>query len=490
MKKTVTGYRLIFGYLGIFMMMVGLINFLPIIVIIFYPEDMTYINHFLLSGTVSIIMGYGLFRLIKNNEKGQLERHQDVILIFLVWTVAILLSSIPFLLLNDFNLTQSIFEVTSGYSTTGLTVVNVSHTPKIYLMFRSLMQFFGGIGLVLVLTSAISDKYGMRLYNAEGHNDKLLPNLAKSARLIISLYITYIALGTLLYVIFNMSFFDAINHSIAAVSTGGFSTRQASIGHYNNVGIEIITIVLMLLGSTNLVIHLNLFKGRIKKIYKHIELKLLLGLTIVLLPLMTLSILSFYDGRWGYAIRHGIFQFVSAATTTGFQTVESFDNLPYFFLVSVIILMIIGGGIGSTAGGIKQYRIGLALKHLIWNIRTKMSHQKTIHAHSIYKFDQYAEISAEDINQNNAHIFLYVGVLWIGVMAYSAAGYDLMASLFEFASALGTVGLSIGIIGPNISSSILWTTTIGMFLGRLEFFVIIIALTQIGQDIFTKRAYK
>ena len=179
--------------------------------------------------------------------------------------MSILISAMPFYMTGLFSFTESVFEVTSGYSTTGFTVVNVETIPPIFLIYRSLLQFFGGVGFVLVLTSAISDRLNMRLYNAEGHSDKLVPNLIRSGRIILSIYVGYILVGTIFLVIFGMTPFDALNHAICAVATGGFSTKAMSIGYYDSVKIEVTIMILMLLGGTNFFVHLMLIRGKLKK---------------------------------------------------------------------------------------------------------------------------------------------------------------------------------------------------------------------------------
>ena len=486
-KKIVTGYPLLFGYLGYFLMMIGFIILLPLSAIFIYGENVSEAKNFIVPGVFTIILGYFLSRLLRNKETSKLERHQDVLLIFLVWIIAIMCSAIPFLLSGNYNFTQAVFESTSGYTTTGLTVVDVTQTSKAFLLFRSLLQFFGGVGLVLVITSAISDKYGMRLYYAEGHNDKLLPNLARSARLILSIYMIYIMCGTIFYTIFGMSTFDAFNHAIASLSTGGFSTKAASIGHYQSFPIEVITMILMLLGSTNLIIHLFIFRAKFKKAFHHVEIKLFLILTLFFIPIITLSMMHTNDGGLTNNLRVGVFQFLSALTTTGFQTVEHFSGLPILINLCVIILMIIGGGIGSTSGGIKQYRVALSVKNLYWNIRDKMSHQRTIHTNYIKKYGKDVIVTAEDAQNNQSFIIMYLLTLIFGTLIFTSFGYSLEESLFEFSSALGTVGLSIGIISQQSHPIILWTTIIGMFMGRLEFYVVIIALSKIGMDLSKRK---
>ncbi len=478
----IKGYRLIFGYLGLFMMMIGLIVLLPVIMVIFDAGEASEAGYFIIPGALAIIIGYLLHNMIRGKTLARLERHQDAILIVMIWVTAILFASVPFMLTGIYGFTQSVFESTSGFSTTGLTVVDVTVTSKTFLLFRSIMQFFGGVGLVLVLTSAVSDRYGMRLYHAEGHYDKLLPNLLRAARLILSLYLGYIILGTTLLSAFGMSLFDAFNHAIASVSTGGFSTQVASIGHYDSVAIETVTMALMILGSTNLVLHLLLFKGKLRKFAHHAELKLFLFFILFLMPLMVLSFGQATGSSFGTALRHGLFQFMSAITTTGFQTVASFHGLPAFFIVGVIICMIIGGGIGSTAGGIKQFRVALSLKHIWWNIRNRLSNKKTLHTDFIARYGKDIEVTQNDLLANNAHIALYILTLIIGTTIVSAYGYPLTEALFEFASALGTVGLSIGIVGFDTPPLMLWTFTFGMFLGRLEFFVVFIAIAKLIFD--------
>lgn len=477
-QKYVSGYRLILGYLGLTVFFVGIFCLIPLFVLISYPNEIEYAKYFIVPGVISIFIGYMLSLLIKNVEVKKLEHHQDAVLVIFVWVTAILICSTPFWMTEKYSFIQGLFEATSGFTTTGLSVVDVAAAPKMFLLFRSLLLFLGGVGLILVFTSVLSDRYGMRLYNAEGHNDRLIPNLVKSARLILLIYSGYILLGTVFYVIFDMPLFDAINHSIASVSTGGFSTQTNSIGEYNSIGIEIVTIILMLLGSTNFFVHLYLIKGKIKNVWNHSESKFLFGAFIVFLPLIFLSIkkidsLSFFD-----KIRITVFQFVSAITTTGFQTVPTFVGLPVIFNVFVILLMLIGAGMGSTGGGIKLQRILIALKSFYWNVRNRIQNKRTIHVNTIYKVGTKINIDEREQIDVFSFIFIYLMIFLIGTLVFISYGNSLIDSMFEFASSLGTVGLSVGITGYNAPYGILLMSMIGMFLGRLEIFVVIYALLK------------
>ncbi|OHE27186.1 MAG: hypothetical protein A2102_02975 [Tenericutes bacterium GWF2_38_8] len=486
-KKITSGYPLILNYLGIFAILIGIINLFPLIVLAFYPEELDQALFFVVPGIITILIGLLINFFFRGAVKGRFERHQDAILVVLIWILAIFASAMPFILTGDYNLTQAVFETSSGYSTTGLTVVDVTVTPKIFLFFRSWLQFVGGIGLVLVLTAAISDKFGMRLYNTEGHTDKLVPNLIRSGRIIILIYVGYIFAGFILYMIFGMSPFDAINHAICAVATGGFSTQAGSIAAYNSLAIEIVTMVLMILGGTNFLAHLMLLSGKFKNFFSHIEIKSIAIIILIATVFSILILTPFYGGSFSLALRYGSFQFISAITGTGYQSIPSFLGLPAAFYGILVIGMIMGAGVGSTCGGMKQYRVALAFKSLFWSVKDQLFHKNIIRKHYINKLGNKMVVDKDDISQNYAFLQFYIMVLIVGTLIFSAFGYSLEDSLFEFASALGTVGLSVGITGYNAHPLILWTSTLGMFLGRLEFYVIFIAISKMFIDLTRKK---
>ncbi len=486
-KKVLSGYLLILNYLGVFAMLVGIINLTPLMLVVFWPHEAEYARFFLWPGLSSILIGGLIVLLFKGYEKGRLERHQDAVLVVFIWLLAMFISAWPFVLSGQYSFTQGMFESTSGYTTTGMTVTDVENAPHIFLLFRSLMQFFGGVGLVLVLTSIISDRYGMRLYSAEGHGDKLMPNLIRSARTILSIYVGYIILGTLAYVIFKMPVFDAVNHAISSVATGGFSTKAASIGHFNSVPIEIITIVLMILGGTNFFVHLMLIKGRLKPVISHIEVKFLGILALIVLPLFVISLMQVNAETFGQALRIGLFQFVSTITTTGLQIVPSVNLYPTSMMFLTIFLMMIGASIGSTAGGMKLYRVALAFKSVFWNVRDMLGHRKTVRTRFVNKVGVRSVIEKEDITTNYAFLMIYVIIQVIGIFIFTTQGYSFQDSIFEFTSILGTIGLSVGIISPAAPSLILWTGMVGMLIARLESIVILIAISKIYLDIVHRK---
>ncbi|HAQ56488.1 MAG TPA: potassium transporter [Acholeplasmatales bacterium] len=477
-RKEVTGWRLILGYLGVTVEVVGAFCFVPLITLFFYPDEIGYAKDFIIPGALALTAGYMLSLFIKGNPVKRLEKHQDALLIVLAWIIMIVICAMPYLMSGDYNFIQSLFEATSGFTTTGLSVVDVASAPHIILLYRSLTLFIGGVGLVLVITSVLSDRYGMRLYSAEGHSDKLLPNLVKSARLILLIYLLYIVIGVIAYVIFGMPVFDAFNHSIAAVSTGGFSTEVDSIGAYHSLAIEIVTMALMLLGATNFFVHLQLLKGRIANVLRHGEMILLLALIALGLPVFVATLIIDSGYGFGEALRIGSFQLISAITTTGFQTVASFRTLSGIFNGFVIVLMLIGAGIGSTGGGIKQQRVLISLKSIVRNIRANIANHRKLTTIFLNKAGTKSVLEEHEKNDAVSFVLLYLIIFIVGSLIFTAYGYPLGDAMFEFASSLGTVGLSVGITGFSAPNGILLTSIFGMFVGRLEIMVILYAFAR------------
>ncbi|MFA7417142.1 MAG: potassium transporter TrkG [Acholeplasma sp.] len=472
---------LIFHYLRVFLYMIGIITLIPLIVLLFYPGEMPEAVNFIVPGTLMIFLGFIVTKFFQEKEKLKLSKNQNYQLVFLIWIFAILVSAIPFLMTGNYSFTQAIFESTSGYSTTGLSVVDVDNTYNIYLFHRSFMQLVGGVGLVLVVTSTFANKYGIYLYSSEGHSENLIPNLIKTSRLIITFYLSFIGLGTVLYVLFGMPTFDAINHAIAAVSTGGFSTHTQSIGGYNSIAIEIVTIFLMLLGSINFLVHLMLIKKQFKKVFNHSELRTFVVVAMIFSGLSIASLLNQYSVS--DSIRLGIFQTISSITTTGFTVMDSFSGLPHAFIFGIVIMMLIGGSSGSTSGGIKQHRLSLMLHDIQWGLHSKLYDSRVIKSKVIYKFGNKVIVNNKEIKENYRFISIYILFWMVSSLTITFFGYNIMDSMFEVASALGTVGHSIGVMTYHSNPVVLWIGIIAMFLGRMEFYIIIIAIGKVFLDI-------
>jgi trk system potassium uptake protein TrkH len=474
-------YQVIAAYSGFIFILAGIISLFPIIVTLFRPEELVYAKDFLVSSLISIGFGSTLWVIFRKRQSVDITVMEGGIVVLFSWIVTCIISSLPFVFILHLNFTQAIFESVSGWTTTGLSVLNVSETPHCILLWRSIMQLAGGAGLVIIMLSTIAGPAGPGLSAAEGRGTQLVPNVRRSARLVANIYIAYAVVGVVAYILSGMSIFDAINHSFTAISTGGFSTRVESIGYWNSSKIECISIFLMFFGNLNFLTAYLLFTGKFRAVSRNGEIRLFAFLlavsSLILLLLVTLPLYQNLEK----GLRVAVFESISALTTTGFSTVSynDWNSTGFLFL---IVLMLIGGGAFSTAGGIKQYRIYLLLKSIQWRFQRAFLPKTAITDNSVWFGDTEETINDNHISQISSFVFLYLIVYIVGVVILTAHGYSLRDSLFEFASALGTVGLSIGITQASSPPSILWSEIIAMFLGRLEFFIIIISILKIVRD--------
>ena len=512
MKKTASGYRLIFGYLGLFIAFVGVALLLPLIGLIdplIRPESYDWYC-FVIPSAAAIIGGSFMFGiLIAGRTKAQLGKHQDSILLVLIWLCAIFISAVPFLLEKDMNLsfTDAMFETTSCYATVGLSIFKPEfyegvNPHRLFVIYRAILCFLGGIGLVLIITSAISDRYGLKLYLAEGHNDKLMPNLARSARIILALYSGFMVFGYILYMLAGMNSYEAFVHSISAFATAGFSTRADGIAGFasssNYWAIQVVSIVLMLLGALNFLLALFLITGKFKKVFKDCEVRFFGILCLIFIPVFFLSALYARSGQnfgAGKTFVESSFTYLSAITTTGFANVTNLKTLGQGTLLLVTVMTIIGGGMGSTSGGVKQYRFILAFKSFYWNTREATAPANKIFPHFIYRCGNDKEVHHDEIANALGFILLYVTVLFVGSLLVCVFNQGIDPnlnsfgdSLFEFANALSCTGLSVGVSQASTVAA-KWTFIAGMFAGRLEILAIYFAFFRAVRDLFRKETY-
>jgi len=404
------------------------------------------------------------------------------IIVLVSWLTVIVFSAWPFTDVLGIPFSRAIFESVSGWTTTGLSVVDVTAAGPMILFWRSVIQLAGGAGLAIIMMSAIVGPTGVGISSAEGRSDQLVPHVRQSARLVLIIYTAYAVAGSLAYWMAGMSLFDAVNHAFAAVSTGGFSTRPDSIGYWNSISVEAVTFPLMLLGNLSFVTAWFLWRGKLRFVFKNGEVRL----QSVLMPLSA-AVVFIYTCQTlypqiGKAMRVAVFETVSALTTTGFSTV-SYGNWNSFGVILLISLMLIGGGTCSTAGGIKQFRIYLLFKLLFYEIKRHLIPRAAVTEFPIWEGNRRVFLDDAKFRQVTVFVFLYMAVYGLGVMILCSYGYSLSDSLFEFASALGTVGLSVGVTSAQMPDGALWAEIFAMFLGRLEFIVVIISFLKIGKDI-------
>jgi len=474
-------YRIIAGYTGLIGMIVGAIILLPLLLLAVYRQEAYLATAFALPGVALGAGGFVLWRWLVPNTNTGLTFQEGTVVVVLSWATAIVAGATPFMLGAGLDWTQAMFESTSGWTTTGLSVVDVTQAPMIYLFYRSLIQYAGGAGLAIITLSALVGPSGAGVSSAEGRGEQLAPHVRRSAKLVLAIYVGSLAAAMPLLRAAGMDWFDAINHAMAALSTGGFSTRPESIGHWDSPHVEAVVVLLMLMGMLNFLTSYALLRRQVRRAGRNTEMRL----AAALIPLFSLILLfgvtlGLYPSL-GKSVRVAVFETVTALSTTGFATVDyrPWNGLGWLIL---ILLMMIGGGTGSTAGAIKQYRIYVMLQALVWEVRRALMPGRAVSRPYVWQGERKEYLTDERVRQVGVFVFLYVATYFAGSMVLAWHGYTLPESLFEFASALGTVGLSVGVTLPDAPPAVLWTEMAGMFLGRLEFFTILIGIAKIAAD--------
>lgn len=467
--------------IGKLSLLIGFFVMSPVVILPWFPEESHFATSFLIPGGASVLFGILLCLFGKKDSelamdwRSQLGRSSLTVLF--AWGWGVLVGAVPFVLADQMRIIPALFEAVSGWTTTGLSAIDVSITPKIFLFHRSFMQYCGGLGFIVMMIIFISNKQSMNLYHAEGHPDKIMPNIKRTAQAIFIIYNICLVLGSVAYRIAGMSWFDSICHCMCSLSTGGFSTRLDSIGYYKSLPIEVITIVLMIIGTTNFAALILLSKGKIRSFFRVSEVKFMFILMALFIPPTAFSLAEGLGVKLDEAFRIASFDIISALSTTGYSTM-SYAQWPDFAIGIMILMMIIGGGIGSTAGGLKIFRVYLLLRLCLIQIKKKLSPSSTVDLHYYVKANGKTPIDKETAEEISGFFIAYIVIFILGSLAITAtADCTLKEAMFDFASSLGTVGLSIGITGPATNDETLLVEMIGMILGRLEIFIVIIGIT-------------
>lgn len=448
---------------------------------LFYLDEFRYAYGFLVPILLASLIGLILIRVVKVKEETILTFQESSAVVILAWLVTILVNSSPFMLLTSASFTQSVFESVSGITTTGLSVFIPETLPQSVLLHRSLLQLIGGVGIVAIMISAIIGPQGMGLSQAEGRGDRLIPNIISSIKLVLGIYFALWISLVILYLLFGMSWFDAINYAMTVISTGGFSTHSAGLRLYNSVQIEILTIVFMIMGSINFSALYLLFTRKFKSFasigeHRFMLIFLILGTTISSMFMLQQGYTSLPE-----ELRVLIFENVSAYSTTGLSLSDSYTSWHPISMFILIVFMTIGGGYGSTSGGIKSFRVYLLLKSILWEFKAYFQPKNVIREEYVVKPEGRYFVDRQYIQAVSNFVFIYLSFIVILTLFFLSYNYSIETSLFQAATALSGVGHSI-IDYTQVGPFLLWITMFGMFIGRLEIVIFFIGVTKILRD--------
>jgi trk system potassium uptake protein len=469
-----SNYKTVFFTLGILQIILGVFMFIPIIFQFLYSEvDSSFFG----ASIVTIIFGI-LFFLSNLDHEKRLTLQQAFLVTALSWLSIAVFGSLPFVFSDlGFSFTNAFFESMSGITTTGSTIIsNLNEMPKSILLWRAILQWLGGIGIIIMAITLmpIMNVGGMQLFKISNNDssEKILPKSKEIALRLIYIYSSLTFLCAVTYKIFGMNFFDSLTHSMTTIATGGFSNYNESIGFFNSVSIEISATVFIILGSLPFIAYIKFISGNKKVLFKDSQIKSFFR--IIIFSIVILSTYLILNSSGEFKFRSIYFNIISILTGTGYVNAE-FDTWGSFTLILFLGLMFIGGCAGSTTCGVKIFRIQI-LYLFIANQLKKIIYPKGIF---VLKYDQNP-IDNKFISSIISFIYMYLVIFFVLTALLSLTGLDFVTSISGAATSISNVGPGLGsIIGPNGNFSTLpdiskWILTLGMILGRLELFAILV----------------
>ena len=468
--------KTVFFIVGILLVILGIFMMIPYAVQLIYSENS---NSFFSSSIITIFIGI-LTVLANLKKENQLNLQQAFLFSTLAWVSIAFFGSLPFLLSNlNLSFSEAFFESMSGITTTGSTTISdLDNTPKSILLWRAIMQWLGGIGIIVMATTVMPllKVGGMQVFKTDSSGtEKILPKTIEVAFAIISIYTVLTLVCGFVYWTQGMNIFDSIAHSLTTLATGGFSTHNESIGYFKSPGIEFTSIIFIILGSIPFITYLKFVKGNKKIFYQDVQIRGFLYLLIISVLVMFIYL---FLNTTEYSIldnlRISSFNVLSILSGTGYVT-DDFGLWGEFPLIFFIFLMFVGGCAGSTTCGIKIFRLQILFIFVGNQIK------KLIYPNSIFIVN-YNNKKIEDsfINSVIIFIFSYLFLFLIIAMLLSISGLDFLSAISGAATSISNVGPGLGeMIGPNgnfsqVSDISKWILSFAMLLGRLEIFAVLV----------------
>jgi len=470
---------MIFRITGALIFFLGLTMIFPLLFSLYYRDGDLWA--LILSAAITTGAGAFLFLIFRGTNQ-EISHREGFVIVALGWASAAFFGSLPYMLAGVLpSFVEAYFEATSGFTTTGATVLAaIEGAPRGILFWRSLTHWLGGMGII-VLSIAILPFLGvggMQLFKAEVPGpvaDKLKPRIAETAKVLWKVYILISGAETLLLMAGGMDLFEALCHTFGTMATGGFSTRNVSIGSYDKAYFDGVIVVFMILAGTNFALHYQALTGNFRAFYRNSEVRFYWATLAGAMLFVTLILrLHIYD-TLATAFRYASFQVTSIMTTTGYTTAD-FEKWPSFVQYTLVVLMFIGGSAGSTGGGMKCVRILLLLKQG----RRELS--RLIHPHGVIPVRLGGQVVSDGVIQSVwGFFFLFILVFILASVIMSLLGLDIITAFVSVAATINNIGPGLGAVGPmdNYTSIPVigkWILIFCMLVGRLELYTIIILL--------------
>ncbi len=474
-------WKYIFNVIGVLIFFLALAMVFPLLTALAFNDES--IRPILKAVTTTLLCGSAAFLLTRTDRVDYISPREGMAIVAIGWTAIGLFGALPFFFSNHFgSFTDSFFESLSGFTTTGASILtDIESLPKGLLFWRSFIQWLGGMGII-VLSIAILPFIGvggMQLYKAEVPSpvpDKLKPRIRDTAMILWKVYLLLSMIEIFMLMLGGMGFYDAVCHAFTTMPTGGFSTKNASVAHFQSVYFDVVFIIFMLFAGINFSLHYKLLKGDSLAFQRDPECRFFLGAVILLTLLVTFNIHGAVYSSFSDALRYSAFQISSIITTTGFATAD-YEQWPTMAQVIIFLCMFIGGSAGSTGGGMKCLRIMICLKYCYKELFS------LIHPRSISTVKIGGKTVSEDVMRSIlGFLALYMFLFALSAVILGGLGVDFVTAFAAVAATIGNIGPGFGMVGPvenyaAIPEAGKWLLIWCMLLGRLEIYTVIVLLT-------------
>jgi trk system potassium uptake protein TrkH len=470
-------FKIIFNILGKLLVGESFFLFLSLLVSLIYQENDS--TAFLKAGLITFAVGAFSYLISKGVQK-DLGKREGYIIVSLVWVVFSIFGCLPYLFSGAIpSVTDAFFETMSGFTTTGSSVLNnIEELPHGILFWRSLTQWMGGMGIIVMFLAILPTLGigGRELFVAEVPGpapDKLTPRIKETARNLWGLYMLFTFVETILLYAGGMSFFDAINHSLTTMATGGYSTKQASVGFYTSPYIQYTIIFFMFVAGTNFTLSYGIITGKFTKVFKDEEFRFYTLVVLFFAFVITLGLIAAGNVTGEQAFRDSLFTVVSIITTTGYATADYLLWSPFLGML-IFVLFFVGGSAGSTGGGVKVVRILLLFKNSFYELK------RLVHPNAVIPIRYNSKVVDQKTVTNILAFFVfYILIFMMSAVLMSFWTSDIYSAFSAVATTLGNVGPGFGEIGPmenfyHLPDLAKWFLAFLMMLGRLELFTVLV----------------
>ncbi|MCF8110232.1 MAG: TrkH family potassium uptake protein [Desulfobacteraceae bacterium] len=473
-------WAFVLQYVGILVLFLGLAMLIPAGVGLFYSDGCA--PALAGSSAISVLCGAVFFLVFRREKTEHISQREGMAIVAIGWAAIGLFGALPFYIsgISPF-FADAFFEAVSGFTTTGASVLtDVESVPKGLLFWRSFIQWLGGMGII-VLTIAILPFLGVggfQLYKAEVPSpvpDKLRPRIRDTAKALWKVYVLFSLAEVLLLLIGGMTLYDALCHTFTTMPTGGYSTKNLSIAHFDSLYFEIVIMGFMVLAGINFSLHFRMLQAKPLVYWRNPECRFFLVTLVILIIVMSTSVFGTVYDNVAESLRYGSFQVISILTTTGYATAD-YDQWPSVGRLIILLCMFAGASAGSTGGGMKLMRLMACFKFCykeLFNL---------LHPHSV----SYVKIGGKPvsdavINGVLGFLALYIAIFVLCAVLLASMGVDFVTSLSASAASIGNIGPGLALVGPTGNYADIpyfgkWLLSWVMLLGRLEIYTIIIFL--------------